>query len=113
MSESEKARGSRGDFVGTASAGQTVKQLHQAANSHLSLKRFVRQLLSEGGDNAKVAKEWVLNKRGACNQKRSEKNISRIALEKIATKNAKRSAKSKGGGAGAKEEKAPKAPKVK
>lgn len=53
----------------------------------VSLKRFARDLLKSG--NA-VAKAWFANKLGAQNAKRTEKNQSRISLEKQASKAARR-----------------------
>lgn len=104
----ESARGDRGE-VGTATAGLRIRQLwHEAhftrkdiGDKHnprkrvwvanpgprVSLKRFARELLKAGDA---VAKEWFGNKRGAKNQKRTEKNASRITLEKQASKAARR-----------------------
>ena len=53
----------------------------------VSLKKFARELLKAGDP---VAKAWFANKGGAQNQKRTEKNVSRISLEKQASKAARR-----------------------
>jgi hypothetical protein len=104
----EVSRGDRGE-VGQATAKLSIVQLwHEAhftrkdvGDKHnprkriwvpnpgpkVSLKRFARELLKSG--NA-VAKEWFANKSGAKNQKRTEKNQSRITLEKQASKAARR-----------------------
>lgn len=108
LEPTESARGERGE-VGTASAGLTIRQLWHAAHFTRkdagdkdnfrkriyvpnpggvpSLKQFARQLLKAGDA---VAKEWFANKRGAKNEKRSDKNQTRINLEKIASKAARR-----------------------
>jgi len=52
-----------------------------------SLLEFARKLAASGNQDAK---DWFANKKGACNQKRSDKNIARITLEKQASKNARR-----------------------
>lgn len=102
------APGDRGE-LGVATAGLTIRQLWHAAHfsrkdigdkhnprkrvfvpnpgPRVSLKRFARELLKSG--NA-VAKEWFANKKGAKNQKRSEKNQARVNLEKQASKAARR-----------------------
>lgn len=104
----EVARGDRGE-VGQATPKLTIVQMwHEAhftrkdvGDKHnprkrvwvhnpgpkVSLKKFARELLKSG--NA-VAKEWFANKVGAKNQKRTEKNVSRISLEKQASKAARR-----------------------
>jgi hypothetical protein len=103
----QSARGDRGE-LGTATPKLTITQLwHEAhftrkdandkgnfrkriwvANHGApSLKKFARELLKAG--NA-VAKAWFANKRGAQNAKRTEKNSSRITLEKQASKAARR-----------------------
>lgn len=103
----EVARGDRG-FVGTASAAQTLTQRwHQENHLHQdvgdkhnprkrrwvrkagspSLKQYARTLLKAGDA---LAKEWFANKRGAKNEKRSDKNQGRINLEKQASKAARR-----------------------
>lgn len=104
----EVARGDRGE-VGQATAKLTIVQMwHEAHFSRkdvgdkhnprkriwvpnpgpkVSLKRFARDLLKSG--NA-VAKEWFANKGGAKNTNRTEKNQSRISLEKQASKAARR-----------------------
>lgn len=100
--------GDRG-VVGQATAGLTIRQKwHDAHFSRkdigdkhnprkrvwvpnpgpkVSLKKFARELLKAGDP---VAKEWFANKRGSKNEKRTEKNQSRISLEKQASKAARR-----------------------
>jgi hypothetical protein len=104
----QSARGERGE-LGTATAKLTITQRwHEAhftrkdANDkgnfrkriyvpnpgpRVSLKKFARELLKAGDP---VAKAWFANKRGAQNAKRTEKNASRITLEKQASKAARR-----------------------
>ncbi len=106
----ETARGDRGE-VGVATAKLKIVQLWHAAHftrkdigdkhnprkriyvpnpgGAPSLKKFARELLKAGDA---VAKEWFANKRGAKNAKRTEKNASRITLEKQASKAARRKA---------------------
>ncbi len=83
----EPTRGERGE-VGVATAGLTIRQQWKAAGPGAgSLKRFAREQLKAG--NA-VAKEWFANKKGAKNEKRTDKNQARINLEKQASKAARR-----------------------
>lgn len=104
----ESARGDRGE-VGMATAGLKIRQLWHSAHftrkdigdkhnprksiyvpnpgGAPSLKRFARELLKAGDA---VAKEWFANKRGAKNQKRTEKNQARVNLEKQSSKAARR-----------------------
>ena len=104
----QSARGERGE-LGTATARLTITQLWHAAHftrkdandkgnfrkrvwvanpgPRVSLKKFARELLKAGNP---VAKAWFANKRGAQNAKRTEKNASRITLEKQASKAARR-----------------------
>jgi hypothetical protein len=106
----EAARGPRGE-VGTATTQLTIKQRwHQAhftredtsndAHPHRktwkpskgapSLKVFATKLAAEG---EQVAKDWLAHKHGSLNQKRSETNVARVALERAATKAAKHKSK--------------------
>lgn len=81
-------RGPRGE-VGVATAALTIKnRWHQREGKKVSLKAFARKLAAEGDQ---VAKDWLAHKAGSLNQKRSEKNVARVALEKAATKLAKKS----------------------
>lgn len=117
-------RGDRGE-VGVATAALKLRQLwHEAhftrkdvgdKNNPVkriwvpnhgapSLKRFARELLKAGDA---VAKEWFANKRGAKNQKRTEKNQARVNLEKQASKAARRKKSQGKGGGGAKTEASP------
>jgi len=79
-------KGGRGE-LGVATAKLTVWQLWKAANSHLSLKAFARQLVKDGNT---IAQDWFANKRGVKNAARSDKNLQRIAAERQATKASKR-----------------------
>lgn len=104
----QQARGDRGE-LGTATPKLTITQLWHAAHftrkdandkgnfrkrvyvpnpgPRVSLKKFARELLKAGDP---VAKAWFANKQGAQNAKRTEKNASRITLEKQASKAARR-----------------------
>lgn len=104
----EVSRGDRGE-VGQATAKLTIVQMwHEAhftrkdvGDKHnprkrvwvanpgprVSLKKFARELAKSGNV---VAKAWFANKAGAQNTKRTEKNQSRITLEKQASKAARR-----------------------
>ncbi len=111
----EVARGDRGE-LGVATPALTIRQMwHEAhftrkdvGDKHNprkriyvrnhgapSLKRFARELAKSGNQ---VAKDWFANKSGAKNAERSEKNRSRVALEKQASKAARRKRSQKGGG---------------
>lgn len=83
-------RGERGE-LGTGSAGIRLKNMHAKQGRGLSLKTFVRDQAKAGNVDAKA---WLDNKRGVNDMKRSENSVKRIAIEKNATKLAK---KSKGG----------------
>lgn len=96
----EKTSGSRGE-VGQASAGLTIKQRWHEAKSQLgalslgnSLKTFARRLAKEGDP---VAKEWLANKRGARNEKRTDANIKAALEARQSSKAARRKTKSGGG----------------
>lgn len=118
----EHPRGDRGE-LGQATAGLTIKQMWHAAHftrkdvgdkhnprkrvfvrNHgaPSLKRFARELAKSGNQ---TAKDWFAHKTGSLNEERSEKNRTRISLEKQATKTAKR--KKSQGKQGKKDEAAP------
>ena len=115
--EDTSRRGPRGE-VGKATTALTLKQRWHASHFKRvdvgdksnprkriwvpmpkapSLKQFAKQLLASGDPDAK---EWFAHKKGSLNQKRSDANVARIALESQATKNAKRKSgacKGKGG----------------
>lgn len=78
-------RGSNGK-VGQSSAGDRVKARFTKENSKLSLKDFVRTLVKLG---EKDAKDWMDNKSGLGEVSRSEKNKTRVHLEKAMTKASK------------------------
>ena len=80
---------SRGE-LGTPTASLTMKQRWVASGQKLSLKRFAQELARSGD---KVAKDWFANKKGARNQKRSDKNVARVAIEKQATKASRKKVK--------------------
>ncbi len=81
-------RGPRGE-VGVATAAKTIKKMwHQQIGKKTSLKAFASKLAASGDQ---VAKDWFAHKAGSLNQKRNEKNVARISLEKSATKLSKKS----------------------
>lgn len=103
--QEEKARGNRGE-VGKGTAGSRIKTLWhsecftkkelglvQIAGTP-SLKAFARAKAKEGNQDAK---DWFDCKAGALNESRSDKNKTRIALEKQASKAARRKTKAGGG----------------
>lgn len=63
-------------------------------SNYPSLKQFARELASEGDA---LAKDWLDHKSGSLNEERSDKNKSRISLEKQATKSARKKKKAGGG----------------
>ncbi len=77
------------------SVATSLKSRFAKDGAGMSLKQFARMLATKGDQ---MAIDWFANKRGACNSARSDKNKSRVALERAATKSAKRS-KKKGGAA--------------
>ncbi len=103
----EKSRGDRGE-LGKGTAGSRLKSLWhsecftkkelglvQIAGTP-SLKAFARAKAKEGNQDAK---DWFECKAGALNESRSDKNKSRIALEKQASKAARKKTKAGGGAA--------------
>jgi hypothetical protein len=89
-------RGERGE-VGTASAGQTIKQRWHQVQKDLgtlsagnTLKRFAKRLLKDGDP---VAKDWFAHKAGGANAKRTDKNVQRVMAERTASHAAKRKKK--------------------
>ena len=84
-----KKHGDRGE-IGQPTAGLIVWQKWKASKAPVSLKKFARQLVKDGDQ---TAQEWFSNKRGAKNEKRSEKNLQRIAAERQATKASKKGKK--------------------
>jgi hypothetical protein len=82
----QSSKGERGT-IGIASASETLKKLWHTNGQNISLKRFARQLLkSDNKEQAQVSKEWMGNKTGSKNAKRSESNIIRVRAEASATK---------------------------
>src|SRR5574337_1311348 len=77
---------------------QLKKRWHNEGEG-TSLREFVRALVDNQDEMSPLVKEWFKHKKGSLNQKRSDKNIARIQLEKSATKLARSKNKSKGGGA--------------
>jgi hypothetical protein len=113
--EKEVTRGDRGE-LGTATAGLTIWQRWREAhftrenanrkhnpNKRIyvrkpgapSLKAFARALAKESD---LVAEQWLRNKLGLKNQKRSDANIKAAMEARAATKAAKRKKKGEGGG---------------
>ena len=113
--EKEVTRGDRGE-LGIATAGLTIRQKWHEAHftrvaaptkhnpgrriyvrnpGGLSLKAFARGLVKDGDP---TAKEWLSNKLGSKNQKRSDANIKAATEARQATKAAKRKKKGEGGG---------------
>ncbi len=86
-----KYKGPRGE-LGTATPSLTIKQLWYASKSkgHVSLKEFAR---AQAKDGNQTATDWLGNKAGRLNQKRSDKNLQRIAAEKSASRAARRKGK--------------------
>lgn len=78
-------RGSRGE-VGKSTAGDRVKARYAKSGKNVSLKQFARGLVKTGDQDAT---DWFASKAGALNLSRSDKNKTRVALEKSMTKAAK------------------------
>lgn len=112
--EKEVTRGDRGE-VGIATAGRTIRQKWHEAHftrvaaptkqnpgkrvyvrnpGALSLKAFARGLAKDGDQ---VAKDWLGNKLGRLNQKRSDANVKAAKEASFATHAAKRKKKGEGG----------------
>jgi hypothetical protein len=110
----QEVRGERGE-LGVATAGLTIKQrwheehfnlvdtsdkAHPHRRSYVrkpgavSLKAFARALVKSGDANAK---EWLGNKLGAKDQKRSDANIKAARETAMASKSARKSKKAGGG----------------
>jgi len=82
-------KGNRGE-VGTATAGLSIRNLWRASGSNMRLKAFARQLLKgPDKDKALVAREWMSNKNGGKNAKRSDANI-KAAIEASSKSKAKK-----------------------
>lgn len=86
LGQGESTRGGKGE-LGEATPALTIKQKWVASGKHVSLKQFARQLLADGDKDVKA---WFANKRGACNQKRTDANLSRASLERQASRAARR-----------------------
>lgn len=71
--------------VGNAANPRKQKWLRKTGTP--SLKLFARQLLKSTNEDAG---NWFANKRGACDEKRSDANHLRVSLERQATRLAKR-----------------------
>jgi hypothetical protein len=100
-------RGYRGE-VGTATPSSTIKKLWRTTHGKQvdgkkpsqrrwqmhrqapSLKAFARKQADEGNQ---MASDWLNNKTGCNNAKRSDTTLARIATEKQATKAAKKGKK--------------------
>lgn len=68
-------------------AGQQLKARWHKEGNGLSLKQFARKLVAEGDQ---VAQTWFEHKQGLLNKGRTESKKTMIALQKQATKNARR-----------------------
>jgi hypothetical protein len=92
----EQFRGERGE-VGVATAACTIKRLHFVEQGGKgSLKQFARKLSRDKENpNSAVAKEWLANKKGAKNQKRTDANIALARTCANATHLERRKAKNK------------------
>ena len=103
----EQAAGDKG-LLGVASPSLTINQMwHNKCHKRVdandrhnhrkktwkrlpktpSLKRFARELAATGDATAKA---WLASKLGKNNEKRSDKNIARVALERQASKAARK-----------------------
>ena len=78
------------------SASKLIKGRFAKEGEGVSLKEFARRL-AKAGDAA--AQNWLDNKHGVCDQARTEKTKTRVAAERIASRNARRKAKKSGGAA--------------
>lgn len=85
-------RGERGE-LGVATASLTIKQRWLASKTGTSLKAYARNLAKSGDANAK---EWLGNKAGAKNQKRSSANATAAKAAAAATKLGRKKSKSGG-----------------
>jgi hypothetical protein len=110
IKEAEYTRGVRGE-IGTATAADTVKQRYHATHYNRvdaedkrnpnkkrwikntnapSLKQFARKLMASGDANAK---DFMANKHGAKDAKRSEANIASTKAAAAATKMGRKATK--------------------
>jgi hypothetical protein len=78
--------------MGDRAVGELIKNRWKKESRGVSLKQFARELLKKGDE---LAKRWFANKKGACNQKRSEANVKLTDLVRTATYNARRATKKK------------------
>lgn len=86
----EQKRGERGE-LGTGSASTRLKSLwNKSGKKGESLKEFVARMIKEDNAPASVdGQHWIDAKLGKFEEKRSEKNFARIALEKQASRSKK------------------------
>jgi len=68
--------------VGTGTASSRMKSRWKKANSHMSFKRYLHQLVQAGDDDAK---ECLATKQGKRNMKPSQAKLERISAGKFAT----------------------------
>ena len=68
-------------------AGQQLKARWHQEGQGMSLKQFARKLVAEGD---KVAQTWFDHKKGLYNKGRTDAKKGLIALQKQASKNARR-----------------------
>jgi hypothetical protein len=87
----EPQRGSRGE-VGAGTASTRLKSSwRKNGKPGETLKQFVCRMIKEGKNPAAAdAKHWQEAKLGKFEEKRSEKNVARIQLEKQASRSKKK-----------------------
>lgn len=81
----EQKRGERGE-VGTGNPSTRLKARWRKEGKGQSLKEFVASLVKSDPE----AQKWFDAKAGKFEASRSDKNIARIQVEKLASKSAKR-----------------------
>lgn len=78
--------------AGLGSAGTRLKSLHKKSADYdtTSFKTFVREQAKLGNPDVK---EWMRNRSGANDKKRSEAKLAKIAAERTATKQSRKAVK--------------------
>lgn len=86
----EQKRGAKGE-LGTGTASTRLKSLwRKNGKSKETLKEFAQRMIKENSAPASVdATHWFEAKLGKFEEARSEKNVSRIAMEKQASRSKK------------------------
>jgi hypothetical protein len=89
--QEEKKQNPRGE-LGTGTASTRLKALWEKdSKPKESLKGFVHRMIKEGKAPASVdGQHWLDAKLGKFEEKRSEKNVARIALERQASRSKKK-----------------------